>query len=255
MVVRRIKEALLDFFFPQVTCMVCGSAEHVKNGVCAKCRGEMERYPLKDVCAICGKPVDEREICPTCRAEKPTYTAARAVYIYHGATRKLVQKMKFRGEYELPVRVFGESMAEVLQELNWHADCILEVPSTARTKRKRGYNQAEKLARRVSALTGIRAEKDVLRKKRGTRSQIGLGAQERRLNLRGSILPGKGIGRVKDKRVLLIDDIYTTGSTAEECAKVLRKYGAAEVCVLCVARVAESALERYLAGDRKCVEG
>ena len=255
MAVRRLTEALLDLFFPQVTCMVCGSGEKVRCGVCAKCREEMERYPLQDVCTICGKPSDGREICLSCRADEPAYTAARAVYIYHGATRKLVQKMKFRGEYELPVRLFSESMAEALYDLGWSVDCMLEVPSTARTIRKRGYNQAEKLVRRLHALMGIPAVKDALRKKRGTRSQVGLGAQERRENLRGRILPGRGMRKIKGKRVLLIDDIYTTGSTAEECAKVLRQHGAAEVYVLCAARVAESALERYLAGDRKCVEG
>lgn len=223
MAVSRIRDALLDVLFPCVRCMACGSAQNVKDGLCAQCREEMERYPL-------------------------TASGARAVYIYEGAARELIHRMKFSGEYELPVRLFADEMEKTLEALKWDVDCVTAVPAAPETLRKRGYNQAEKLAKRLCRSMGLRFERQVLRKKRGTRSQVGLDASGRRRNLMGAVLPGRRSETVRGKRVLLIDDVYTTGATAEACSRVLRACGAEEIYVLCAARVADHALEEYLAG-------
>lgn len=244
----KLRDWLLDLFFPQVRCMVCGGTEGMQSGVCASCRDKMERYPLKDVCPVCGRAMQEAEKCPACGIHTPSYTAARAGYMYDGETRKLIHCMKFKGEYDLPVRLFAQTLGEMLDELGWTVDCVTAVPSTPESLRKRGYNQAKKLAERLCRLKGLRMATELIRKKRGTQSQVGRNAENRRENLRGAILPGRKSTRAEGKRVLLIDDVYTTGSTVEACAQALKKCGAKEVYVLCIARVPEKSLEQYLAG-------
>ena len=229
-VMLKVRDKLMDLFFPQVRCMACGGTEEVRSGVCAACRSSMERYPAQ---------VEARQ----------PYAAARALFVYEGVARTLVHRMKFEGQYDLPVRLFAQEMNAALREAGWRIDCVTAVPITPKTLRKRGYNQAEKLAKRLCHLSGLRMERRVIKKKRGTRSQVGLSAQERRRNLTGALLPDKRHKSVAGKRVLLIDDVYTTGATAKICAQTLLACGAQEVYVLCAARVADKALEQYLAGN------
>lgn len=242
-------EKLLDALFPRTRCISCGSADGVQEGVCAACRDKMERWPQQDVCAVCGRPVAGRALCLTCRQSPPAYAAARAVFLYDGPVRELIHHMKFQGEFDLPARLFSRELALLARRLDWPVDAVLGVPSTPNTLRKRGYNQSELLARRTAKRLGLPFLRRTLRKKRGTRSQVGLGAQQRMTNLKGSILPGRNAGKLRGKRVLLIDDIFTTGSTVQTCAQALLDCGASAVYVLCAARVADAALSRYLASE------
>ena len=80
----RLRDKVLDLLFPQVRCMACGKAEGVKEGICASCRSKAEKYPLEDVCEVCGRAQGVHKICLMCREKEPAYTAARAVFVYEG---------------------------------------------------------------------------------------------------------------------------------------------------------------------------
>lgn len=248
MEMRSFGEQLLDFFFPRTRCMVCDAAQAVEEGLCADCRLSMERDVQDGVCAVCGKPIGDSALCLRCRVQPPPYAAMRAVYLYQGATRALLHRMKFGGEFELPVRLFSREMARLTRQLGWKPDCVVCVPSALDTLCRRGYNQAEVLAKRTASRLHLPYVPRALKKRRGTRSQVGLGAQARRSNLLDSILPGKGMEQLRGRNVLLIDDTYTTGATAEICADALRTGGAKAVYVLCAARVPDAALAAHLAG-------
>lgn len=242
-------EKLLDALFPRTRCICCGSAEGVREGVCAACRDKMERWPQRDVCAVCGRPTAGRNLCLPCRQSPPDYAAVRAVFLYHGPVRELVHHMKFQGEFDLPARLLSRELAQLALSLDWSADIVLGVPSTPQTLRRRGYNQSELLARRTAKRLGLPFLRHGLRKRRGTRSQVGLNAQQRLINLKGCILPGRNADRLRGKRVLLVDDIFTTGATAQECARALHGCGVSAVYVLCAARVADRELSQYLAEE------
>ena len=128
--VRSVGEKLLDLLFPRTRCMACGAAGQVDEGLCADCRGKLERYPLSDVCSICGSPSGGREICLNCRAERPSYAAARAAFVYHGPVREILHRMKFQGEFDLPARLLSRELASLVKRLDWPVDCVLGVPST-----------------------------------------------------------------------------------------------------------------------------
>ena len=207
----RLRDALLDFFFPCGECLSCGSMAKVRDGLCEKCREKLRPAPAG------GRPgfgwIDD----------------LRCVYAYDGPARELIRKMKFRGEYDLPVRLFAREMARLYAEAGWKAEIVVCAPASRKTLRRRGYNQAEKLARRTAKELKLPFVQDALKKKRGVRSQVGLNAQQRIENMQGAVLPGKHAGAVEGKSVLLIDDVLTTGSTAEACAKALREAGAKEI--------------------------
>lgn len=240
---------LLDILFPRTRCMACNGTQQVAEGLCADCRAKLERWPQQDVCTICGQPVADRELCLTCRQSPPEYTAARAVFVYDGPARELVHHMKFQGEYDLPARLFSAELAKLARQLDWPVDAVIGVPAAPKTLHKRGYNQSELLARRTARLLHLPFLRRTLRKKRGTRSQIGLNAQQRLLNLQGSIRPGRNAAALRGKRILLIDDVFTTGATARMCALALLDSGATAVYILCATRVASRDLAQYLAGD------
>ena len=204
-----LRDKLLDFFFPQVTCLLCGSAEKVEDGFCADCVQKMENY---------------RRNAPDCIS----------CYVYEDKVRSALRLMKFRGQFDLPVRFFGKRMAEEVKRAGWKVDCVVPVPAEPRLERRRGYNQSEKLARRVARLLHLPIETKVLRKKRGTRSQVGLNEKQRLENIKGSVLPGKS--GIKGKTILLVDDLMTTGATVSECRKILLESGAEKVFIVTAAR-------------------
>ena len=106
-----LRDAALDLFFPRRRCMACGSPEGVREGLCARCEARLTRVPDR-VCERCGDVAQAPGLCPRCRAASPPYAAARAALLYEGPARTLVLAMKFRGEFDLPVRRFSRAMAQ-----------------------------------------------------------------------------------------------------------------------------------------------
>ena len=230
-----LHDALLDLFFPRRRCIACGGAKDVRDGLCAACVSQF-LPPPEPFCPICGEMVFEPGLCKRCKLAHPSYAAARVAVRYQGAARSLLLAMKFHGEFDLPTRHFARRLLAVLQREGWAVDAVVSVPAARHTLRRRGYNQAERLARRLAGEAGLPFLPSVLCKKRGMRSQVGLGAAQRFANLQNAVSPGPRIRQVVGKTVLLVDDIMTTGSTVESCAHALRAAGARAVYVLCAAR-------------------
>jgi len=200
-------------------CVVCGS-------------GLPELGLLCDRCAVCGAPIDgpSLDLCIACGTRERGFDRILALGPYDGGWGVLVRALKFDRE-KLVARWLSKRLAEHARREAIRADLVTFVPMTRDERRARGFNQSRLLARAVAGKLGIPVRR-TLRKARRTASQAGLSARSRRENLRGafSALPSRGT------RVLLVDDICTTGSTAEACAKALRRAGARSVDVLVVAR-------------------
>lgn len=176
--------------------------------------------------------------CGMCLLHPPPYERARAVGLYHDTLRDVIHAMKYQ-------RIYGlvQPLAALLQAQFWShwGDCLPEalvpVPLHRSRLRHREFDQAFALARCLSQDTGIPLWADVLVRHRRTVSQVGLNAAQRRRNVREAFTV-QGPHRCRGKTLLLIDDVLTTGATAQECARLLQRAGAARVGVYTLARVA-----------------
>ncbi len=208
--------------------------------------------PIADgVCSICGERLFSPStfagtsgefLCGLCRRIEPTFARAAAYGSYESGLRELIHLLKYGG-VRPAANVLGRMLADAIAELesDFPAEpmAVIPVPLHRSRLRERGFNQAELIARaaikaRASA-SRLRLSAGVLVRKRETASQIGLTSHQRRENLRGAF----GIAQpeaVKGREVLVVDDVYTTGATVSECARVLRRAGASKVWVATVAR-------------------
>jgi ComF family protein len=202
------------------------------------------------VCSICGERVlssyattddDGLRRCPVCRRIDRPFDRAVAYGSYEGALRELIHLLKYNG-VRPAARVLGRMLAESLTalELAFEQETVLviPVPLFKAKRRQREFNQAELIARAaLQQIAGsrFRLAPDILQRTRDTHSQIGLTSHQRRENLRGAFAVARA-QEVTGREVLLVDDVYTTGTTATECARVLRKAGASRVWVATVAR-------------------
>ncbi|HET6194504.1 MAG TPA: ComF family protein, partial [Acetobacteraceae bacterium] len=197
-------------------------------------------------CARCGTPFAEEAgdaiLCGACLRRPPRFRKARAALVYDDRSRRLVLPFK-HGDRTDMARACGRWMAAAGGDLLAEAELIAPVPLHWRRLFTRRYNQALLLARSVWRASPARLAPDLLRRARWTGSQAGLKAEERRKNVRRAFeVNARWAGKVKDKEVLLVDDVLTTGATVEACALALQRAGARHVDVLTLARVVRPAL-------------
>lgn len=177
----------------------------------------------------CGMPLkDESDYCNRCQYEKFAFVKNRSPLTYEGETKKMIYALKF-GRKKYIAQTLGALMADEFLKSGMQADIIVFVPMTQKEEKKRGFNQSALLAYEVGGRLNIPVL-PALVKIKDTSAQKELHGKERAINLEGAF--SCAFEQVKNRRLLLIDDIFTTGATANECAKVLLKAGAREVNVL-----------------------
>jgi ComF family protein len=234
---RRLGLGVLEFFLPRL-CLFCGEpvGETAPVAVCPECTGAVQ-WIDSPVCPCCGLVFESREgsdrLCGSCTTDPPLFRRARAAAVYDGAVAVAIKRFKFTRQMAyLPVMQHWLHRPRC-RELVAEADLLAPVPLHPRRLRLRGFNQALLLAQ---AWPGVDLRRDLLVRVRHTVPQVGLNPRERRENVRRAFaVPHPE--QVKGQKILLVDDLYTTGATVRECARVLLQAGAAQVEVLTVARV------------------
>lgn len=233
----RLAGQLLDALLPP-RCLSCGEAVDRQGGLCARCWTGLT-FIAPPFCACCGLPFEyeaqEGALCGACLAAPPPFARARAVLVYDDGSRPLVLGFK-HGDRIHAARAYGVWMARAGRELLEGADRLVPVPLHRARLFHRRYNQAALLAQALSRHGGIPTTPDLLERRRATPTQGGLDRQGRHRNVKGAfrLRPGQS---VRGQRLVLVDDVLTTGATLAECTRVLLRAGAARVDVLTLARV------------------
>ena len=232
----KMAEMAADVCFPR-RCPVCGKViEYSGQLICPECVTSLS--PVRQpACQKCGKEVEgERmEYCFDCGRHPKTFERCFSLLNYNEAARRSMAAIKYQNRREY-LDFYGEALClrfgNVIKSL--HPDGLVPVPVHPSRKRIRGFNQAEVLSRRISAGLEIPVYPDMLKRIKKTMPQKELNPSERFHNLEHAFGPGGSYGRMNT--VILVDDIYTTGSTLEACARVLKMMGVKKVygVVLCV---------------------
>jgi ComF family protein len=241
---RRVIRTLSDLAMPPV-CLVCRAPLAGHDALCARCWREIDfiRPPLCDRLGIpMPYEIGGLTISAAAAADPPPYDRARAVAAYAGSMRTLVHALKFHDRHDVR-RLLGKWLVEAGRDLVADTEIAVPVPLARRRLLARRFNQAAILAREVARLSGLAYEPLLLERTRATASQVGLTRGQRRRNVSGAFaVPPRMASRVQGRKVLLIDDVITTGSTVGACARALRRAGAARVDVLALALVTDHAL-------------
>lgn len=224
---KKITEMLLDILYPR-HCPLCHRVLKEKNRtICPEC--ETLAVPIEGArCFQCGRPVsEEEEFCEECRTHTHRFESGRGIFLYSSRWRSCVVRFKYYG-----CREYGDFLGDAMafyarRELKcWKPDCLVPVPLHRSKERRRGFNQAEYLAARISRQSGIPMEAGLVAKIRKTKSQKRLSGRERKKNLAGAFAVTKPVAGLC---ILVVDDVFTTGSTIDAMAECLKKAGALRV--------------------------
>lgn len=224
--------SLLDIIYPR-RCVGCRTLLKLTEDrwLCGKCARDFVfvRDKYEFCCKICGRPIEHEGKCVFCNMTDIYYGRGMCLYDYEGAVRAAVLRFKLGGRYSF-AEFFGGKMAEYLTCPTQY-NAVTYVPMFSADKRVRGYNQSQLLAERISKITNIPCQSLLIKSKK-TKHQRSLKKDERKSNIRGAF---KVSANVKGMNILIVDDIITTGYTINECCKMLKRAGAANVdfFVLC----------------------
>lgn len=220
------RRRLLEFVLPQ-RCLECGRFGAALH---EECRAELPRAE-RPRCRVCWAP-SRILVCDRCALDdaRDGFTELRTPFRFAGTARRALLEAKFRGVTSLLPPLAHAAAATI--EASWRPSVVVPIPLAPLRQRRRGFNQAELIAREVAAVAGLTVACDRLTRVRESASQASLGAAERATNIAG-VFSARG---VVGARVLLVDDVTTTGSTLNEAARALRRAGAAAVFAVAVAR-------------------
>lgn len=233
--VPRIITSVMDFLTPPL-CPFCEKdVFDGDDGICPRCDSSLPQLPERR-CPGCGGPLDGiLDLCEDCADAGPRpWSRAVSAFPFYGQLRLAVHRFKYRNRISL-AQFFGRKMAEAwLDHGAGDIDIVSYIPLHWMRFMERGYNQAELLAAQVGRHLEIEML-NTLRRNRSTGRQATLGKNDRQQNLRGAFKPYRP-SRFENKNILLVDDVFTTGSTLAEATRTLLKAGAASVSVLTIAR-------------------
>jgi ComF family protein len=236
-VLNRLASSVIDVLLPP-RCLACGETVTAAGTLCARCWRGLT-FLGRPCCARCGLPFEfdlgESVLCGDCAREAPRFDRARAALRYDAASRQLILGFK-HGDRLHMAPAFGQWLRRAGSDLIREADLAVPVPLHWTRLFARRYNQAAVLAHALHAAGGPPVIPDVLIRTRRTPSQGKGNRESRHRNVAGAFALRHG-RNVKDRRILLIDDVLTTGATVGECARVLRRAGALKIDVLTLARV------------------
>ncbi|MBI3611459.1 MAG: ComF family protein [Nitrospirae bacterium] len=234
-------QSLLSLILP-ARCHACRRYLRDEASPCF-CRDCWDTVSLIDgpCCPCCGKPFASEaalshspgHLCGDCRERSPYFDRAVAAGWYEGVLAEAIHLFKYRGKTVL-ARPLGALLLHAMERLP-KADGLVPVPLHPSRLREREFNQALLLCDSVKAESGLPVIPDGLERVRETPPQIGLSHEDRRRNVRRAFVP-KRPERIEGRRIVLIDDVLTTGATVNDCARALKRAGAERVCVLTVAR-------------------
>ncbi len=232
---KKLKEFFVKYFFNEKwRCNNCGKEIFDQGYFCSEC---YKNLPFNDkaICNHCGRSLSvSQEYCSTCREMLLSVDKARSVFVYDKPISSFIKRAKYNKKLYL-LDMFADFLANLYLKSYFNADYFCFVPMTERAKKKRGYNQGELLARKVSEKVNLEVV-DVIEKVKETTRQAKLGRAERLKNLENAFKV-KSRKIIKDKTLVLIDDVSTTGATCESIAKKLKSAGAKKVYLLTIASV------------------
>lgn len=239
---RSALKGLADLVLPPV-CISCRTRIEGQGLICGTCFASID-FIAPPICARLGVPLPygtgEPCLSAAAIAKPPVYDRARAVAQYSSTMRELIQAFKYGDRHE-GLALFGRWLMKAGAELLEDADLLVPVPLYPSRLWWRRYNQSAMLAYALQKQTAVKVDCFALSRVRRTLSQVGLSADQRRRNVAGAFKVAKSRrNRVAGKHVVIIDDVITTGATAEACARALKRAGAARVDVLALARAIDS---------------
>ena len=220
-------QGLINLLYPPI-CPFC-EKQLLEIGICSGCVGKMP-FIQGCRCMKCSKPVysEEMEYCMDCTKTKHSYEEGRALLLYNDLVQKSIARYKYKNKREFSSsysKLMIKEMGEIWKK--WDCDAVLPIPVHRQKKQKRGFNQAELLAKAIGEYLCVPCETRLLQRCINTLPQKEFSPAERRKNLENAFKMKRN--SVEYKKVLLIDDIYTTGSTVDACANVLRQAGVKKV--------------------------
>ena len=216
-----------------ITCNVCGKDLNKASEVCLcdECKLKLP-YNNGKKCVKCGKPLDDGG-CPSCQKVKHKFKNAFSPFVFDGEAEQLIKQMKFQNKKYI-ARTFGFYMAQEYFMAGINVDAILSVPLTKKRFKHRGFDQSHKLLIWTNRYLGLEDISSAIIKSKDTLAQHTLGFRERKENLKNAFKV-MDKSKIKDKKLLLVDDIFTTGLTVDSVCAELLKAGALEIYVLVAA--------------------
>jgi ComF family protein len=216
-------------------CILCNGAVPAADGdtlVCGLCRRRWQPVP-EPACDRCGSLMEGADSCTFCASWPPGLDQVRSAVWLDARARRAVHALKYRGWWRVaePMAIAMRGLAPLRGDVT-----LVPIPLGSRRRRRRGYNQSERLASAVAGLLGLRVDDGLLRRPRETRSQTSLTPEERAANIAGAFEADAGAGEL---RLVLVDDVFTTGATLLDAARALRAAGAAWVGAVTFARAGE----------------
>ncbi len=220
----------LDWLFPP-RCVEC---QQIGSRWCKSCQSKVDIIK-KPFCVKCGIPLDNEinSLCHHCSSFSPSFQALRSWAIFHKGLRSALHSLKYEHNQALG-ETFSHKLYNIISQENWQIDAVIPIPISQERLSQRGYNQAALIAYPLALLLDKEYLRDGLIKTKDTRSQVGLSLTERRENVANAFQAK--MNAIRGKVLLLIDDVATTCSTLDSCAKTLLNSGAKQVYCLTVAR-------------------
>ncbi len=230
---RRIDEKILDLLYPP-RCPICDKVTLPEDRICPECRKKIH-IVSEPVCMRCGKPLSNqrKEYCFDCESRSYNFTQGKALWVYGKLEKASIYRFKYQNKREY-AKIYASELTQRYGTWirNRKIQAIIPIPLHKSRKKKRGYNQAEILAKEMGKVLGIPVYANLLVRVRDTKPQKTLDEAERKNNLKRAFKMSENI--VQLKYILLVDDIYTTGSTLDAAAAVLKAAGALQVYTCCI---------------------